>query len=83
MSEILPVKEVAKRLNRNRHVLLRAWQRAGLPTFPVEIVQRNGKKRTVKGLDWAMVEAYLLAGGWPRRRRSKEFAQPVVRRFGL
>lgn len=80
---ILPFSAAAKMHARNANMLRKTWLRAGLPVYPTVVVDKRGNPRTVQGICKNMLEAFLLAGGCPRRVSSAQLGAEVRRRFRI
>lgn len=80
---ILPIREIARKYARHPNTVHKTWTRAQLPFFPVEIVDRGGRRRTVLGIERAMFEAFLMAGGLPRRVSSIALGREIKKRFRI
>lgn len=82
-TEILSFAAAAKRYNRHPNMLRKTWMRAELPVYPTVTQTRDGKVKTVQGIDMRMLEAFLVMGGCPRRVASATLGAEVKKRFGL
>lgn len=81
--EIVPVRVLAREYRRHPNTIHKTWLRAQMPVFPVEIKDKAGKRRVVKGIDRKMFEAFLMAGGFPRRLPSIAIGREVKKKFGI
>lgn len=80
---ILPFAAAAKLHDRHPNMLRKTWLRAGLPVYPTVTTDKQGKPRTVQGIYINMLEAFLLAGGCPRRVSSAKLGAEIRRRFKI